>query len=110
MYFSVPRVSVLVSLVVICLVANAQAPEPQITGRVVRADNGLPIEGAAIELEPAFAMQGNGQLQTALTDSHGQYRAGMAPSRDGSSQRALLDKPNVRLYVNRSGSRSLTPA
>ena len=74
MYFRVPRVSVVVSFVVMCIIANAQAPEPQIAGRVVRADNGLPIEGAAIELEPAFAVQSNGQLQTALADSHGQYR------------------------------------
>jgi 5-hydroxyisourate hydrolase-like protein (transthyretin family) len=74
MCFSVPRVSVLVSLVLVCIAANAQSPAPQIAGRVVRADNGLPIEGAAIELEPAGAAQGNGQLQTETTDSHGLFR------------------------------------
>jgi hypothetical protein len=54
LHFNLPRASVLLSLVALCLVADAQAPEPQIAGRVVRADNGLPIEGAAIELLPPF--------------------------------------------------------
>lgn len=73
MYFNLPRASVLLSLVALCLVADAQAPEPQIAGRVVRADNGLPIEGAAIELLPPFA-PGNRQFQTVIADRHGEYR------------------------------------
>lgn len=73
MYFNLPRASVLLALVALCLVADAQAPEPQIAGRVVRADNGLPIVGAAIELLPPF-VPGNGELQTAIADSHGEYR------------------------------------
>jgi hypothetical protein len=73
LHFSLPRASVLLSLVALCLVADAQAPEPQIAGRVVRADDGLPIEGAAIELLPPFA-PGNGELQTVIADSHGEYR------------------------------------
>jgi hypothetical protein len=39
LYSNLPRASALLSLVALCLVADAQAPEPQITGRVVRADN-----------------------------------------------------------------------
>jgi len=53
---------------------NAQVAEPQIAGRVIRADNGRPIEGAAIELRPTWVVSGNGQFQTAITDSHGEYR------------------------------------
>jgi hypothetical protein len=53
---------------------NAQVPEPQIAGRVIRADNGRPIEGAAIELRPTWVVNGNGQFPTAITDSHGEYR------------------------------------
>ena len=62
------------SLLAICVVAEAQVREPQIAGRVVRADNGLPIQGAAIELRPAWAVSSNGQFQTAITDSSGEYR------------------------------------
>jgi hypothetical protein len=54
----------------------AQTPqlEPQIAGRVLRSDNGLPIEGAAITLQPSGSPQHNSALQTAITDSQGQYR------------------------------------
>lgn len=72
-YSNLPRASLLLSLVVMCLIAHAQAPEPQIAGHVVRADNGMPIDGAAIELQPAF-VPGNGEFQTAIADSHGEYR------------------------------------
>ena len=74
MSFNLPRASVLLSLLAICVVAEAQVREPQIAGRVVRADNGLPIQGAAIELRPAWAVSSNGQFQTAITDSSGEYR------------------------------------
>jgi hypothetical protein len=72
MYFKPPRAIVLLSLVLLCLLADARAPEPQIAGRVVRADNGLPIEGAAIELRP-FVPE-HGELQTAIADGHGDYQ------------------------------------
>ena len=47
MYIDWPRISVLLSLLALCVVVNAQVPEPQFAGRVIRADNGRPIEGAA---------------------------------------------------------------
>lgn len=64
MSFNLPRASVLLSLLAICVVAEAQVREPQIAGRVVRADNGLPIQGAAIELRPAWA----GVFKRAISD------------------------------------------
>jgi Carboxypeptidase regulatory-like domain len=73
MYFSLPRVSVLLSLVAVCVVAYAQAPEPQVAGRVVRSDNGLPIEGAEVELVSAWALSSNGQYPTAITNKNGEY-------------------------------------
>ena len=74
LYIDLPRISVLLSLLAPCVVVNAQVAEPQIAGRVIRADNGRPIEGAAIELRPTWVASGNGQFQTAITDSHGEYR------------------------------------
>jgi Carboxypeptidase regulatory-like domain len=73
MCFHLPRVTVLLPFAALCLVAAAQAPKPQIAGRVVRADDGLPIEGAAVRLLPPM-IPGNGQLQTAVADSNGEYR------------------------------------
>jgi len=73
MHFERLQVFVLLSVTAMCLVANAQVSEPQIAGRVVRADNGLPIEGAAIELQPLL-VPGDGKFQTAIADSHGEYR------------------------------------
>jgi Carboxypeptidase regulatory-like domain len=69
-----PRISVFLSLLAPCVVVNAQVLESQIAGRVIRADNGRPIEGAAIELRPTWVVNGNGQFQTAITDSRGEYR------------------------------------
>jgi hypothetical protein len=54
--------------------AQVTQPEPQIAGRVLRADNGIPIEGAEIDLELSGSVQHNNPLQTATTDSQGQYR------------------------------------
>jgi hypothetical protein len=73
MYIDLPRVSVLLRLLALCVVVDAQVPEPQIAGRVVRADNGRPIEGAAIQLRPTWVVSSNGQFQTAITDSRGEY-------------------------------------
>jgi hypothetical protein len=86
MYASALRASLVLLFVSTCLSANsqaqAQAPEPQISGRVVRADNGLPIEGATIELEQSGAFQHNAQLPLALTDSRGEFRF-VQPVKDG---------------------------
>lgn len=74
MYFNLPRVSVLLSLVTVCVVAHAQAPQPQVAGRVVRSDDGLPIEGAEVELVRVWAVSSNGQYPTAITDKNGEYQ------------------------------------
>ena len=74
MSFNVLKVALLTSLLGAGSVAQTQQPEPQIAGRVLRADNGLPIEGAAISLEPGGFAQHNRPLQTTMTDSHGHYR------------------------------------
>src|ERR1017187_9952787 len=67
------RVSVLLLMVVLGLSIRAQIPPPQaqIAGRVVRADNGAPIEGAILELWPWGGIAGN--TQKAKTDSNGEY-------------------------------------
>src|SRR5580704_8040618 len=74
MYFNLPRVSVLLSLVTVCVVAHAQAPQPQVAGRVVRSDDGMPIEGAEVELVRVWAVSSNGQYPTAITDKNGEYQ------------------------------------
>jgi Carboxypeptidase regulatory-like domain len=52
----------------------AQEPAPQITGRVVRADNGQAIEGASVRFVRANVVSSNGQFPTAVTDKNGEYR------------------------------------
>ena len=74
MYSSFPRVLVLLSLVAVCVVADAQTREPQVAGRVVRSDNGTPIEGAIVELERAWPISSNLQYPTAITNKNGEYR------------------------------------
>jgi hypothetical protein len=73
MYFNLPRLAVLLSLVAVCVVANAQAPEPQVAGRVVRSDDGRPIEGAEVELVRVWAVSSNGQYPAVITDNNGEY-------------------------------------
>src|SRR5713101_1091532 len=73
MNLNLPRVWVLLSLVAVCVVGDAQAREPQVAGRVIRSDNGMPIEGATVELEQAWAPS-NGQYPTAITDKNGEYQ------------------------------------
>jgi hypothetical protein len=66
------RFSVL--LFVVALVSSVQSqvqPKAQIAGRVVRADNGAPIEGAILQIYPGGPIAG--RLQTAKTDSNGEY-------------------------------------
>ena len=72
MYF--PRIVVLLSLVAVCVVADAQTREPQVAGRVVRSENGTPIEGATVELERVWAISSNLQYPTAITNKNGEYR------------------------------------
>lgn len=74
MYFNFPRLFVLLSLVAVCVVADAQVPEPQVAGRVVRSDNGQPIEGATVELERAWIASSNGQYPTAISNKNREYR------------------------------------
>ena len=74
MYFNFPRLFLLLSWVAVCVVAEAQAPEPQVAGRVVRSDNGQPIEGATVELERAQMVSSNGQYPTEISDKSGEYR------------------------------------
>jgi hypothetical protein len=74
MNLNLPRVGVLLSLVAVCVVGDAQAREPQVAGRVIRSDNGMPIEGATVELEQAWALSSNGQYPNAITDKNGEYQ------------------------------------
>jgi Carboxypeptidase regulatory-like domain len=74
MYFNLPRVCVLFLLVAVCIVGNAQTRDPQVAGRVIRSDNGMPIEGAEVQLEQAWALSSNGQYPTAITNKNGEYR------------------------------------
>lgn len=74
MYFNLPRVCVLLLLVTVCIVGNAQTREPQVAGRVTRSDDGMPIEGAEVQLEQAWVLSSNGQYPTAITNKNGEYR------------------------------------
>ena len=60
-------------LVPVFVIGNVQPREPWVAGRVVRSDNGKPIEGATVELEQAWALSSNGQYPTAITDKNGEY-------------------------------------
>ena len=73
MHFNLPRMCVLLLLVPVCASGNAQTREPWVAGRVVRSDNGMPIEGATVELERAWMPTSNGQYPTAITDKNGNY-------------------------------------
>jgi len=73
MPFNLPRVCALMLLVPVFVIGNVQPREPWVAGRVVRSDNGKPIEGATVELEQAWALSSNGQYPTAITDKNGEY-------------------------------------
>ena len=73
MHFCLARVCALLLLVPTYVGANAQMSEPQVNGHVVRSDNGMPIEGATVQLELAHAFSSNGVFHTAITDKNGEY-------------------------------------
>jgi hypothetical protein len=73
-YFNFPRLFVFLAWVTVCVVADAQAPEPQVAGRVVRSDNGDPIERATVELERAQMFSSSGQYPTEISNKNGEYR------------------------------------
>lgn len=56
------------------LVLQAQEPGPEIEGRVAQAGSGSPIEGATITLMPPMLSINIQSLQTATTDSNGDFR------------------------------------
>ena len=69
-----PRI-IRVAVVIFVLVGlvQAQEPQPKLGGRVTEAGSGSPIEGATITLMPPYIF-GQLHLQTARTDSNGNYR------------------------------------
>ena len=67
------RKFLLLTVIAVRLTGHAQIPEPQIAGRVTRADDGTPIAGATVTLTPPF-VAGILNVQTAKTDSNGDYR------------------------------------
>ena len=73
MYFNLLKVCALMLLVPVFVIGNVQTRELWVAGRVVRSDNGKPIEGATVELEQAWAPSSNGQYPTAITDKNGEY-------------------------------------
>src|SRR5580658_201295 len=71
MRFNPRQVFILPFMVGLALTVQAQQPESQIAGRVVRADNGAPIEGANVFLAPSGDI--NEKWPTVRTDSNGEY-------------------------------------
>jgi hypothetical protein len=71
MHLNLRQVSVVSSMFALAMAVQAQQPAPQITGRVVRADNGAPIQGAIIYLSSSIG--GSGEPPSAKTDSNGEY-------------------------------------
>lgn len=77
--------------------AQVSEPASQITGRVVRTDTGAPVKGAAIRLMPPI-MPGNGQFQTAITDSKATTlspRSGTALTRSASPPLASSRRSSI---------------
>jgi hypothetical protein len=70
------RIFIVLLFGALCAVAGAQEIEPSVSGRVVRAGDGMPIEGASVRLERAEVASSNGEYPTAITDAHGEYRFG----------------------------------
>jgi hypothetical protein len=64
---------VAVVIFVLVRLVQAQEPQPKLSGRVTEADSSSPIEGATVTLLPPFIV-GQLNLQTARTDSNGNYR------------------------------------
>jgi 5-hydroxyisourate hydrolase-like protein (transthyretin family) len=97
------RASLLLFAIAFAFNVPVQASEPasQITGRVVRADTGAPVEGAAIRLMPPI-MPGSGQFQTAITDSNGNYSFLIV--RDGTYEIGVSASGFVPAEFNRAGS------
>ncbi|HSY71027.1 MAG TPA: carboxypeptidase-like regulatory domain-containing protein [Alloacidobacterium sp.] len=97
------RASLLLFAIAFAFNVPAQVSEPasQITGRVVRADTGAPVEGAAIRLMPPI-MPSNGQFQTAITDSNGNYS--FPTVRDGTYEIGVSASGFVPAEFNRDGS------
>jgi hypothetical protein len=74
-----PRSFVLASMTFLSLTLHAQLQPQlhpvQISGRVVRADNGLPVQNAIIALTPLeFHGEVHAEIQTARTDRNGEYQ------------------------------------
>jgi Carboxypeptidase regulatory-like domain len=92
------RVTLLSSLVLLTPTLPAQwSPQwelqpAQISGYIVRDNNGAPIQGATVILSPPSIF---GQLQTATTDSNGEYR--FRRVRDGSYQIIASARGFIRL-------------
>jgi len=97
------RASLLLFAIAFAFNVPAQVSEPasQITGRVVRTDTGAPVKGAAIRLMPPI-MPGNGQFQTAITDSNGNYS--FPTVRDGTYEIGVSASGFVPAEFNRDGS------
>lgn len=76
MHFGFPRIALSFLLIAAHGISTRpQDTEPWITGRVVRADDGLPIEGAKVEFRYSWAFSSNGEFPTAISDTHGDYRS-----------------------------------
>jgi hypothetical protein len=97
------RVSLLLFAIAFALNVPAQVSPPaaKITGRVVRADTGAPIEGAAVRLMPPI-ITGNGQFQTAITNGNGDYS--FPTVRDGTYEIGTSASGFVPAEFNRDGS------
>ena len=68
-----PRlIRVAVVIFVLIRLVQAQEPQPKLSGRVTEADSSSPIEGATVTLLPPV-IAGQFNLQTARTDSNGNY-------------------------------------
>ena len=73
MAFDSKSISALAWAFVLVISVHAQDPQPKLAGRVTQVDSGSPIEGATVTLLPPY-IAGQLNLQTAKTDSNGNYR------------------------------------